>query len=388
MMKIVNWQSHFTSHQYFTWLELQKLVDEKIVHVVAKLTSDVREGQGWTVLDLAGLDVINFGCKSWWSQGVGVVKRYPDSIHVFGGFWANKKYFLLMLYAAFRGCRVMVMDEPYATKSVGYFHDSNRWINLTKVLLRPWLYAGIAKLFSLFSEAKNISILAISVRAKNQFVKAGFSQSQVFPFGYFVPKQENVERKSCSVQDVRFIFVGSLLKRKGIDLLVEAVEKLFDEGVDVCLDVYGPGTPELFISHRSPCVNYKGVIPFGDAQAVIARYDALVLPSRHDGWGVVVNEALLQGVPVIVSDHVGAKCLVETPNKTGLIFRCEDVEDLSSKIRQFSTDSNLRCEMRKSAKDVGSRILPSDAGKYMYDVLNYYYLDRGVMPKLLWRERE
>jgi len=385
-MKIVNWQSHFTDHQYFTWKELQKLMDEEIIHVVAKITSEIRKNQGWTSLDLTGLDVINFSDKNWWGQGTGIIKQHPDYIHVFGGFWANKKYFLLMLYAVFQGCKVVVMDEPYATKSVGYFHDSNRGVNFIKVLMRPWLYSGVSKFLRLISNVKNFSILAISVRAEEQFLKAGFAKEQVFPFGYFVPRQGGIVQQSGQCEGVKLIFVGALLKRKGADLAVAAVESLCDEGIDVHLDIYGAGEPELLISHAFSCVSYKGTIPFGNAQAVIAKYDALVLPSRHDGWGVVVNEALLQGVPVIISDHVGAKCLVELSNSAGLVFRCEDVADLTSKIRHFSLDSKLRSDMRKFAGEVGSRILPENAASYMHAVLNFYYYDRGTRPDLLWVE--
>ena len=117
---------------------------------------------------------------------------------------------------------------------------------------------------------------------------------------------------------------------------------------------------------------------------MIAKYDALVLPSRHDGWGVVVNEALLQGVPVIVSDHVGAKCLVELSSRAGLVFRCDEVDDLISKIRRFVFDSDLRDDMRKSAADIGERILPENAASYMYDVLNYYYQKKGRRPGAFW----
>ena len=117
---------------------------------------------------------------------------------------------------------------------------------------------------------------------------------------------------------------------------------------------------------------------------MIAKYDALVLPSRHDGWGVVVNEALLQGVPVIVSDHVGAKCLVESPGGAGLVFCCDDVNDLMLKIRRFVLDVDLRCGMKKSANHISNKLLPEHAARYMYDALNYYYNNKGSRPEPLW----
>lgn len=383
-MKIVNWQSHFTSHQYYTWVELQKLIDEEIVHVVAGTTSDVRKDQGWTSLDMSGLNVINFSGKGCWRQGVSIIKQYPEYIHVFGGFLTNKKYFCLMLYAAFHGCKVMIMDEPYAVKSVGYFSDNNRWLNSIKVFLRPLIYFGISKIFSNIADKKKISILAISVLAEEQFSKAGFSKEQVFPFGYFVPKQIGISHDHIHKNILELVFVGALLERKGLDLLITAVENLYDEGVKVSLDVYGAGDYKAYISSNSTCVHYKGKIPFGYSQSIIAKYDALVLPSRHDGWGVVVNEALLQGVPVIVSDSVGAKCLIEYANNAGLIFQCDAVDDLIRNIREFYLNPELRSDMKKSAKVVANNILPENAAIYLRDVLTHYYMGGPVRPKHLW----
>ena len=383
-MKIVNWQSYFTSHQYYTWIELQKIVDEKILHVVAATTGDVRKKQGWQSLDLSDLDVVYFEGKGWWRQGVSIIKRYPEHIHVFGGFWTNKKYFFLMLYAAYQKRRVVVMDEPYATKNVGYFYDGNKLINQMKVLMRPLLYASVAKILRMISDVKRFSIIAVSMRAVDQFLKAGFSHKQLYPFGYFIPKLENSLQYLNQGESVRLIFVGNLLKTKGIDLAAEAIYSLCDAGLDVCLDIYGTGDPKLLLREDLSCVSYKGVIPFGTAQSVISNYDALILPSRHDGWGVVINEALLQGVPVLVSDHVGAKCLVESPNNAGLVFRCEDVDDMKSKIRQFVTDSDLRSDLGESAKEVGKRILPDNAARYMLNAFNHYYYGKGGRPAPIW----
>jgi glycosyltransferase involved in cell wall biosynthesis len=187
------------------------------------------------------------------------------------------------------------------------------------------------------ARGKQPALLAISLRAVEQFKRSGLRDEQVFPFGYFVPSASIVDQSNRSLGGaIRLIFVGSLLPRKGLDIAIAAVTCCQQQGLSVTLDVYGVGDVKKYITDESRGTTYRGTIPFGHAQAVIAQYDVLILPSRHDGWGVVVNEALLQGVPVIASENVGACCLVEA-NKVGAIFRNEDVVSLQQILQQLST---------------------------------------------------
>jgi len=119
---------------------------------------------------------------------------------------------------------------------------------------------------------------------------------------------------------------------------------------------------------------------------VIAEYDALVLPSLHDGWGVVVNEALLQGVPVIVSSNVGAKCMVES-NGAGLVFESGDMASLERVLYEFCGSGSYREELSKGAVLVGSAITPEKGAKYMKDLFEYYYEGADERTKTLWEKR-
>jgi len=383
-MKIIDWQCHFTEHQSHTWLAAQQIFDEEIIHVVARTSSDVREKQGWSSIDLSGMKTIDFKQRGWWKQGVSILGEYPDAIHVFGGFWADKRFFPLILYALWRGHKVVVMNEAYATEGVGYLSNTSAWKNRLKVWLRPKLYQWAAGIIKMLSAPHQFCILAFSERAAGQFEAAGFSHDQVFSFGYFVHALKDVSVPLKQANDaVRVIFVGSLLKIKGLDLAVAAVERLHAEGLNVDLDIYGHGDPDAYINPESCCVSYRGAIPFGQAQAVIADYDALVLPSLHDGWGVVVNEALLQGVPVIVSSNVGAKCLVESSG-AGMVFESGSIDSLEGVLKEFVGSSSLREQMRKQAMQMSAMITPEHAAKYMYDVMKYYFEKSDVRPKELW----
>jgi len=383
VMKIIDWQCHFTEHQSHTWLALQHFFEENIIHIVAKTSSSIREKQGWSTVDLSALTTISFNQQGWWKQGTSFIKKYPDAIHVFGGFWADRRFFPLILYALWHGQKIVVMNESYGTEAVGYLSNSSPWRNQLNVFLRPKLYRMTGRMIKVLSSGRQFCLLAFSVRAAEQFEQAGFSHEQVFPFGYFIPKDSSVSDPEMKSSVVRIVFVGSLLKRKGLDLAVSVVESLDAEGVKIQLDVYGHGEADDYIDANSCCVAYKGTIPFGQAQGVIAGYDALILPSLHDGWGVVVNEALLQGVPVIVSSNVGAKCMVEHSG-AGMVFESGDESSLKGVLHAFCTNPLVRSEQCVQAKLLGETISPEHAARYMRDVFEFYFNGEGECPKEIW----
>ena len=69
--------------------------------------------------------------------------------------------------------------------------------------------------------------------------------------------------------------------------------------------------------------------------------DIFVLPSESEPFGVVVNEAMLCGCPVIVSDHVGARFDLVREAKTGFVFPAGDVPHLSAVLRRGMSDRQL-----------------------------------------------
>jgi glycosyltransferase involved in cell wall biosynthesis len=108
------------------------------------------------------------------------------------------------------------------------------------------------------------------------------------------------------------LFIGQFEERKGVADLLEAFRSVPDEGARLVL--VGNGTQEDEIraaAARDARVEIVGYVPQAELPAALARARALVLPSvtttlDREPWGLVVNEAMHAGVPVVVSDGVGA----------------------------------------------------------------------------------
>jgi glycosyltransferase involved in cell wall biosynthesis len=365
---IVTWQMVLTDHQAFTYEALADLSGAKVISHVVAIEDEARRKQGWLDVQVKLLPRFLIPRDNFFKYCFGVIKEHQNSIHIFAAPFSNWKFIPCMLYAAWLNVEYYIISEPYSPDSEGYLSDTSLLIGRVKAICRPKLY----RLYGFLLSRSVAGIFAISRLALSQFQKAGFPISKLFPFGYFVPSQfgfEDAERFRLnheSHSNIKAIFVGSLIKRKGVDLLVELSKVLSTKGSKISIDVYGPGNSDLLPSNF-PNFCFKGVIPFGTAQETMAKYDLVIVPSRHDGWGVAVNEAILAGIPVICSDQVGASTLVDK-FACGLKFKAGDLHGFLEVLRKVEDDPDLLESMRKQAISNRGLIEPKSGAKYMLSI--------------------
>jgi glycosyltransferase involved in cell wall biosynthesis len=124
-----------------------------------------------------------------------------------------------------------------------------------------------------------------------------------------------MEQKSSytALEPFTFIFVGSGTGIKGFDFILESMERLLSEGLSFRLSVAGIIDRSLLTGRERVLNNIReyGMVSHNELPSVLRSAQCLLLPSRVDGFGLVVPEAMACGVPAIVSDTVGAKELIE-----------------------------------------------------------------------------
>jgi glycosyltransferase involved in cell wall biosynthesis len=269
------------------------------------------------------------------------------------------------------------MMEPFAEHAQSYFDTHASPIDSLKSLFRPLAY----RLAGYLVAQRLKAAFPISEKAIVQIKAMGTPVERIFPFGYFVPALSgNVGvNKVHEPNALRLVFVGSLIARKGLPTLLAAVQRLRVEGVDLTLDVYGPGDAS---SLAGPGIEYRGIIPFGSAQKVIRAYDILVLPSLEDGWGVVVNEALMQGVPALVSNTCGARTLVKVSG-AGSIFEAGSADDLMRALRELSQPDRL-ADCQRNARAFGPFLDPVFAAHQLHKFLLNFPGPRGSAALSPW----
>ena len=120
---------------------------------------------------------------------------------------------------------------------------------------------------------------------------------------------DSIHLKSSS--RLALLYVGQLIGRKGVDTLLRAVGELKDAGCRVSLLIAGSG-PEreaLVALARQMALEetyFLGEVSYEAVFTLYEQADIVVLPSRREVWGLVVNEALASGTPVVASNRVGA----------------------------------------------------------------------------------
>jgi glycosyltransferase involved in cell wall biosynthesis len=102
--------------------------------------------------------------------------------------------------------------------------------------------------------------------------------------------------------------------------------------------------------HVSERVHVLGFVNQSQLPSVYAASDLLVLPSLYEPFGFVVNEAMLCGCPVAVSDRVGAKYDLVRHGETGFVFPTGDVDALAEILRDVLADPNKRSRMGAAAR--------------------------------------
>lgn len=129
-----------------------------------------------------------------------------------------------------------------------------------------------------------------------------------------------------------FIYVGRFVEVKNLKFLISVFNSLSQ--YHLYLAGFGEQEAELRAMAKEN-IHFLGAIDNKKLSAIYQQMDVFVLPSKVEPWGLVVEEALNNGIPVIVSDRVG--CAEEIINESnGLIFHYDNPEELKKSIQKIS----------------------------------------------------
>ena len=153
------------------------------------------------------------------------------------------------------------------------------------------------------------------------------------------PERENL-RKSFGLKknDLLLLFVGRLAKEKSLHTLLDAYNRVSSQNKK--LFFVGDGPLRLRLEKYIRDFKIQEVYPMGfqAREALLNFYtmaDALVLPSREEPWGMVVNEAMCFGLPIIASNQVGAAVDLVKEGHNGFLFPAGDSKKLVTCIEKL-----------------------------------------------------
>ena len=235
-----------------------------------------------------------------------------------------------------------------------------------------------------------ISFLVVVGKVGVQWYEsAGYDPSRIFPLIYVT---ERPTTASCNdgpwknINTFRVLYLGHFIRRKDGVTAIRALAGITD--MDWRFDVVGNGpdaerwkmsAAESGVANRiifHDAVNNKMI---GD---LLEHTDLLLLPSRYDGWGAVVNEALMCGVPVVCSDNCGASELLRETWR-GSTFKMGSVEDLRIVLRRWMGRGKRTRESSARLREWSSAIEGAPLARYLVNIIEYMR-DGGKRPIPPW----
>lgn len=362
-MRIVFWQNCLSPHQlpYITRLMDDSRVDSVVV-VAGEAVSAGREKMGWTIGDYPSLD----RCEVYLAPMPQTIdylfsSRQDNTWHLFSGITAFPFVFSALLHSLrYTLRRGLIMELPN-TFAHGRRNAKPLWLHRLRYMLGDRKYAaGFTKIFAMGQRAVD-------------YYQGLCSSWQVYPFIYCVSNGQEVLTDQ-PVDGAKFAFVGSLTPRKSPLTILEATSFCVNKSLIGEVALAGEGIErrrlESFITKENlKGVNLLGTVSNTQIPHILSQSDILILPSLHDGWGAVVNEALSNGCYVLCSDQCGAKELLANP-AMGKIFKAGDAHQLAKLMETCCQEIDSIRKGRQVRRQWASRSISGEVvAHYMVDCL-------------------
>ncbi|MGB7622011.1 MAG: glycosyltransferase family 4 protein [Terriglobia bacterium] len=194
---------------------------------------------------------------------------------------------------------------------------------------------------------------------ESMFIRNGLTNANRLhiPFGVRSPLLESNTRKTPSPV-LRFGFIGTISKHKGVHILIEAFKELGkDEPVKLC--VYGSlefdppyGTRIRQLAAGDSRIEFGGTFPHQNMGEILRQIDVLIVPSNwYENTPLVVYAALATETPVICSD-LGGMAEIVLHGRNGLTFKAGSSQALCDRMREVLADRGLLDRLRPDRSTV------------------------------------
>jgi glycosyltransferase involved in cell wall biosynthesis len=203
-----------------------------------------------------------------------------------------------------------------------------------------WRLGGniVRRCYAIINTRYGNGALAISESARKDFINWGIRPDRIRLLPYStstVRSGVTRARRPATAGNVHFLFLGVLNARKAVDVLLAAFARVSAQypnstltlvGHDQSRGAYQRLAKSLGIDSN---VQFSGSVLAASIGDVLAQYDVLVLPSRFDGWGMVLSEAASMGLALIGSDMCGATHHLIKNGNAGYRVTAGDVQSLA-----------------------------------------------------------
>ncbi|MEP7168431.1 MAG: glycosyltransferase family 4 protein [Bacteroidota bacterium] len=200
-------------------------------------------------------------------------------------------------------------------------------------------------------------------KAKEYLIKMGASEEKVFiaintvDTNFFSGETKKIRSALTKVGKKHLIYIGYLVPRKNVSKLIEIIHELSKTRNDFVLDILGDGNEkdalEKVVEEKklNDVIKFHGFIQKQDLPKYLAISCCFLFQTDFDVWGLVVNEAMAAGVPVMSSINAAATFDLIEDGETGFATDYNNKSDVLQKINTIIDNDSLVESLEKNAAD-------------------------------------
>lgn len=249
-----------------------------------------------------------------------VVKLKPDIVH---------------LHSTFAGviARVCLLPlRPFLKFKIIYCPHGISFLTNSNLISKKTFYI-VEKTLLFFTD----SMICVSDYEKKTVISFGLSGKKIKTIYNGTPlKKENALNYKTPGKNLNILFAGRLGTQKGFDTLIPFIKETKIK--NITLNVAGIASEDIINDWKHPSVNYLGWCNAEKIKECMLSSDVLILPSRWEGFPMIVLEAMSYGLPVIASNCTSLpEAIIDS--KTGWLFDIENMNQLENILENITPES-------------------------------------------------
>ncbi len=263
---------------------------------------------------------------------------------------------------------------PFTRKLARYLSaEGVRWVHWSEAArsgFRWWLSYPIKRWYAGLVNKYALGAFGISKLAREDFSRWGIRDTQIRILPYAIEgisEQEQQDQEIDTFVQKRgpvFIYIGRLEPLKGVDTLMKAFRIAAAQCPLTCLVLVGPDLMKgeyqklaqtLGIKDK---VLFRGVLPAARIGSALKCGDILILPSRYDGWGMVLSEAASVGKALIATEACGGAHHLIVEGENGFRVPPNNASSLAHAMLAYTTDPGLAHRHGRRSQELFAEYTP------------------------------